>query len=101
VAAEILFAPAALEDLESIFLYVAEAAGLDVAESYQSRIRIACLALADFPGRGPPRDDLAAGLRTITFERRALIAYMVRGNSVRILRILHGGRDLGMAFEET
>jgi toxin ParE1/3/4 len=100
VAHSIRFAAAALADLQSIFPYVAEAAGNEVAEAYQQRLRTACLALADYPDRGSPRADLVAGLRTVSFERRAVIAYRVEADSVRILRVLHRGRDMGGAFSD-
>lgn len=92
--------PLALDDLQSIFRYVAEAAGTDVAQAYDQRIRAACRKLADFPARGRPRDDLAPGLRTIPFERRGVIAYSVESGRVLIVRIMHPGRDLQRAFDE-
>ena len=98
MALEISFSPAALDDLFSIYRYVAEAAGTDVADAYDARIRNACLGLADFPRRGMPRDDLAVGLRTIPFERQAVIAYRVEKSEVHIVRVVHRGRDLGIAF---
>ena len=100
MAAEVVLTATALDDLRSIFLHVAEAADFDTAEAYQARLRAACLSLSDFPHRGTPRDDLAAGLRTFSFERRAVIAYSVEGGGVRILRILHRGRDLGPEFAD-
>jgi toxin ParE1/3/4 len=98
VAHKVVFDETALVDLQSIFLYVAEGGGLERAEAYDARIRQACLKLMDFPRRGTPRDDLRAGLRTIVFERQATIAYLVEGATVRIVAILHRGRDAGVAF---
>jgi toxin ParE1/3/4 len=40
-----------------------------------------------------PRDDLAPGLRTVPFERSAVIAYIVEGGAVQITNIFYGGRD--------
>lgn len=45
------------------------------------------------PERGPRRDDLAAGIRILPFERRTVIIYRIDGDTVRILRVLYGGRD--------
>jgi toxin ParE1/3/4 len=100
VVDKVVLSPRALEDLQSIFLYVAKAAGIPTAEGYERRIREACLTLRDFPLRGMPREDIAPGIRTLPFERRGVIAYSAQPGSVRILRILHGGRDLGLAFGE-
>jgi toxin ParE1/3/4 len=59
----------------------------------------ACARLADFPNRGSVRDDVRPGLRTIAFERRAVIVYFVEESEVRVARILHHGRDLHRAFQ--
>jgi toxin ParE1/3/4 len=45
--------------------------------------------------------NLRPGLRTIGFERRATIAFTVKGEDVIILRILYGGRSLDLAFGES
>jgi toxin ParE1/3/4 len=45
------------------------------------------------PLGGRPRDDLAAGLRTVPFERTAVIAYVVSGDLVEVINIFYGGRD--------
>jgi toxin ParE1/3/4 len=98
VTCKVSFLPTALEDRRSIFVYVAEAADFETADKYDRRIEGACLRLGNFPGRGTPRDDLAPGLRTLSFERRAVIAYKVQAGDVQIVRILYGGRDLRSAF---
>lgn len=98
MAHKVVLTATALDDLKSIFLYVADASGVDIAEGYDRRIRAACMSLADFPARGTPRDDLIPGLRSIAFERRATIAYRIEGRQVLILRIMHHGRDPAQDF---
>ena len=93
------YRPAAKADLAKIHAWVAERAGTETAFAYITRIRDACRSLCDFPSRGASREDLAPGLRTIVFERRAVIVYLVEPDKVRIVRILHHGRDLGRAFD--
>lgn len=44
------------------------------------------------PERGTRRDDVRPGLRTVGFERRLTVAFVVR-EQVTILRIFYGGRD--------
>ncbi|HMC92082.1 MAG TPA: type II toxin-antitoxin system RelE/ParE family toxin, partial [Allosphingosinicella sp.] len=95
VAAEVTFSGEARSDLFSIYLWVEAAAGEAVAAAYHARLRAACLALANFPGRGTPRPDLGPDVRSISFERRAVIAYLERPGTVEILAIAHRGRDLG------
>ncbi len=91
---ELEFALEALEDLLSLHLYIAEESGARIAGGYVQRIQDACLALTTFPSRGTRRDDLFPGLRTIGFERRATIAFLVHEDRVEIVRIFYGGRDL-------
>jgi toxin ParE1/3/4 len=98
VAFKVVLAPSASDDLFSIYVYVAEAAGTLVADAYDARLRGACLKLGDFPGRGTPREELAPGLRSISFERRVTIYYRLVGSSVEIVRILHKGRLAQDAF---
>jgi toxin ParE1/3/4 len=57
------------------------------------RIRERCARIGDAPHGGRPRDDLAAGLRTVPFEKSAVIAYVVDGERVQITNIFYGGRD--------
>jgi toxin ParE1/3/4 len=84
----------ALADLERIGDWVAANAGAEVALAYLVRIETACAGLADVPQRGTPRDDLGQGVRTISFEGRATIAYRIEAQAVLILGIFHAGRLL-------
>lgn len=52
------------------------------------------MSLTRLPERGTLRDDLRPSLRVIGFERRAAIAFRVSAETVAILRILYGGRNL-------
>src|SRR4051812_34995479 len=65
VAFEVHFRPEAEADLIGLYEYIAGAAGIGIAGGYIDRIEAACMALADFPERGTPRDDIQPGLRTI------------------------------------
>lgn len=81
-------------DIEHIGDWVARNAGSGVALNYLDRIEAACATLADFPRRGTPRDDLGPGVRTISFEGRATIAYRADGDMALILGVFHAGRLL-------
>jgi len=81
-------------DLERIGAWIAANAGTDVALGDLDRIAAACAGLADFPHRSTPRPDLGPGVRTISFEGRATIAYRVEADAVLILGIFHAGRLL-------
>lgn len=99
--ARVVLRPEAESDLFSIHQYVAAEAGAARAEAYVHRITSACLALSTFPERGTRRDDLAPGMRTIGFERRATILFRVVGSEAEILRIFYGGQDFERAFRDS
>ena len=92
------FSPEALGDLIDLYDYIASRDGAERAIGYIDRIEDCCRNLSMFPDRGIRRDDLRRGLRTLGFERRAVIAFLVTGDAVTILRILYGGRDLETIF---
>ena len=84
MAFEVRFLPEAEDDLFATYVYIAEAGGIARADSYDRRVRAACLKLAHFPNRGSPHAALGPGLRSIPFERRATIYYRVSGATVEI-----------------
>lgn len=96
---ELRYRPAALTDLEDIFRGVLRVSGSPVvARRYIERIRERCRLIRALPHAGRPRDDLAPGLRTVAFERRAVIVYRVLGETVEITNIFHGGRDYAALY---
>ncbi len=52
---------------------------------------------AQRPGSFPVRDDVVAGLRAARLGRY-LIFFLDAGDEVRIVRVLHGARDLPGLF---
>ena len=85
-------------DLFDIYDWIAERADPETAYAYTSRIERRCESLSAFPERGTPRGDLEPGMRSITFERRVLIAYRVEKDRVLILRLIHTARDVAAEF---
>ena len=92
------FSPEALDDLIDLYDYIAARDGAERAIGYINRIEECCRSLSVFPDRGARRDDLRPGLRILGFERRAVIALHITADTVTILRILYGGRDVETAF---
>lgn len=91
---EVRYRPEAIDDLESVFLSVLQASQSSrVATGVVQRIRLRCESIGDAPRGGRPRDDLYPGLRTVPFERTAVIAYLVEESCVRVTNIFYGGRD--------
>jgi toxin ParE1/3/4 len=97
---EVSFRPEAEADLIALYRYISDRSGAVRAGDY-TRIEAACMGLATFPQRGTKRDDLAPGIRTIGFERRATIAFRVEDDSVQIVRIFYAGRDYEAYFHDS
>lgn len=91
--AELSFHPQAQAHLADLFRWVEAEAGAEVADRYLARIEAKCATLTAYPNRGNPREDLGAGVRTYSFERRLVIAYRVEGDTVVILAVAHGARE--------
>ena len=82
------------QDIKDIFEWiVSETNYPSVAENLVNRIYARCETLGEFPLKGRARNDLQEGLRIMTFERRAAIAYRVLLDEVEVTNIFYGGRD--------
>lgn len=91
---EVTYRTSAEADLLQIYRWVHEASGSpEVAERFLDRLLRRCDRIGDAPRGGRPRDDLEPGLRTVPFERSAVIAYRVEVDRVRIVNVFYGGRD--------
>jgi toxin ParE1/3/4 len=90
---EVTYRPEAIADLQEIYRIIVEASRSDaVASGFVRRIMARCGKIGDVPNGGRPRDDLESGLRTVPFERTAVIAYRVTG-TVEVTNVFYGGRD--------
>ena len=90
----IVFRPEAEADLFELYRYIALASGsIEVAFNFTERLRAACFTLVDFSERGALRNDVKAGLGILIHERKTIIAYFVKDDSVIINNIFHAGRD--------
>lgn len=95
----VTYRPEALADIRGIYAWVAERSGdLETAKRFADRLAKACEKIGDRPSAGRARDDLAPGLRTFAFERRAVIAYFAVEDAVQIVKILYRGRDVDAFF---
>lgn len=91
---KVRFRASANADLLTILEYVFDVSrSVATARGFTRRIHERCLRIGDAPMGGRVRDDLFAGLRTVPFERSAVIAYTVEDDCVRITNVFHGGRD--------
>lgn len=85
--------------LEDLYNYIADHSSEQIAERYITRIVISCESLAEFPNRGTRHDDILPGLRTIGFERRVTVAFLVSPHAVLIEGIFYGGQDFAARFK--
>ncbi|MGC6400686.1 type II toxin-antitoxin system RelE/ParE family toxin [Sphingomonas sp. FW199] len=89
--------PQADRDLDEIYDWIARDDPA-AAERHVRRLVTAALALSDFPERGPMRPDIAEGARSIVVGRY-LVLYAIVGETVEIVRFLHGARDMGRGLK--
>jgi len=90
----VAYRPEAGADFREIFKFIRRGgAGHSVASAFVSRIKARCERVVDAPFLGRTRDDLEPGLRTVPFERTAVIAYKIEADRVLITNVFYGGRD--------
>jgi toxin ParE1/3/4 len=85
-------------DLLEILNYLDEHSPV-AAERFATALTERCLQLGRLPGMGRSREELRPGIRSIVVEKY-VVFFRVTESSVRILRILHGARDMGSAVTE-
>jgi plasmid stabilization system protein ParE len=88
--------PTARRDIRSIWRYIARDS-VTHADLVEEAIFAACYSAASLPGIGHMRPDLTS--RNILFVpvsgyERYSIAYLAGSEPLRILRVLHGARDV-------
>lgn len=91
----VVFAPEALDQLDALEDFIANAGSPVVAARYTDAIVAYCESLATFPLRGLRRDDLMPGLRVTNYRRSAVIAFIANTDTetVSILGVFYGGQD--------
>lgn len=84
---------AAESDLGEIFDYTLQEFGNGQAVAYLSALEDTLLELVANPKLGRERSEIRAGLRSIT-PNSHIIFYRICTDHIRIVRVLHGSRDL-------
>ena len=90
--------PSASRDLDQIWLHIA-ADDAGAATALVERIAAAVARLADFPLSGPARPEIAPGARSLTVGNY-LILYRVAEDSVDVVRVIHGAREITRLLDE-
>lgn len=83
----------AKDDLVDIWATIAEARDERTADRMNRKILAACLSKAAFPETGRLRDEIAPGLRS-TVVHPYVVFFRPAGETIVVLRILHGHRDV-------
>ena len=94
-----LFTPAALQDLEEIWDYIAEDSP-PAATAVIDTLLTSVARLAEYPHIGHPRDDLADETLRVWPVYSYLIIYRPVPEPVEIIRIVSGFRELLALFPE-
>ena len=99
---EVVYSPLARRHLAELQAYISQRADSNIADRYVDAVIDHCEDLNLFPYRGTQRDDLRQGLRTISYRKRTVIAFIVDEDASRvvILAVTHGGQDYETIFTE-
>lgn len=85
------------KDLEDIFDYTMDEFGFDQAEKYLLEIENVFQLLIINPESGKKRDEIKQGLYSFLKDNH-IIFYRILDNHIRIVRVLHGSRDIPKYF---
>ena len=80
-------------DIEDIFVYTLKEFGSKQAIAYISQFENSFAQVIDNPKSGRERSEIRKGLRSIV-QNSHVIFYRILKDRIRIVRILHGSRDL-------
>lgn len=84
--------PQAIRDVDEIWQRIAED-DIAAADRWADRIVEATNRLSAFPDSGAPRPEIGSAVRSIVVGRY-LVLYRVGPDSVDIVRVVHGAREL-------
>lgn len=89
--------PRAQDDITEIWGYIAEDSELQ-ADAFVDRLDAKFRLLAQQPGLGRIRDEVAAGLRSFPVGRY-VIFFETSQDGIAVVRVLHSARDLDAQFD--
>ncbi len=95
-----ILSPKAYGDLDGILAYVEESANAEVANQLLNEFETAFGNLAKLPGMGRIRQELTGSTLRWWRVQSYLIVYEPSAEALRIIRVIHGARDLLVALRE-
>jgi plasmid stabilization system protein ParE len=90
--------PQAFRDIDEIWEFIADD-NLDAADRVRDEIFAACGKLAETPGMGHLREDLADEPLRFWRVHSYLIIYRPASRPLEIVRVLHGARDIATILQ--
>ena len=94
-----VFSKEAENDLIEIYRYGFINYGENKAELYIETLKEKCQFLADMPNLCPDRDEFNPPVK-IHHHRKHLIIYVIEGDSILIVRVLHDRMDIQQHMEK-
>jgi toxin ParE1/3/4 len=96
---EPLLTDEAKSDLAEIWATIAEARDERTANRMNRKILASCRAKAQFPETGRSREEIAPGLRSTAVDPY-VVFFRAEHDTILVLRILHGRRDVEQIMGE-
>jgi len=93
---QVIRTPQAAQDLTDILVYLGRHSPT-AANRFAGEVDQKCNLLAQLPGIGTARDDLAPGLRSFPVSRYLLFYRPINGG-IELIRVLHGARNIPAIF---
>jgi toxin ParE1/3/4 len=91
------WSPQATQDLLDIWAYLADHGSAAIADKQLKEIEKACFVLGAWTEYGKTRDDVRAGLHSLSVSRY-VVFYRVTKAAVEIVRVLDERRDVDAIF---
>jgi plasmid stabilization system protein ParE len=85
-------------DVDAIWEYIARDS-VEAADKVEAEIHSEIKRLADMPGMGHQREDVANPSYRFWRVYSYLIAYRMEGRTLIVVRVVHGARDLRRLFK--
>jgi plasmid stabilization system protein ParE len=89
-----LLTPAADADINDLWLHVAGSSGERAADRLEDELHDAMRRLAEMPGMGHLRTDLADEALRFWSVHSVLVVYRPETRPLQVIRVLHGARDV-------
>lgn len=96
--ASVALARAAYADLEDIEAYTLETWGTDQCHEYIRALFQRFEQIAEHPGLGRTREELASGVKSLPHEQHVIFYEALPDGRCVVLRVLHARRDVAAAF---